>query len=411
MFEIRENNQLIKVWLGSEEKLPENCKAQALRLLNLPSVYKWVCLMPDTHVGKGMPIGGVLATKDIIVPEAVGVDIGCGMNFVSTNIKLEVMKGILTDNGTLIQAIIGRIMRAVPVGREKHAVKQSCDLLERVYSDPEGYRDYRDLPELYAVLEDGYYQIGTLGGGNHFIELQEDEEGYLCIMIHSGSRHIGSAVCEYFDKVAMEENLHEKNSIAINSVLPYLHCNSSAGQAYIKWMHLAMEYAFENRKRMMENVKQCVKDVLEKFLSKEVVFSKEINCHHNYAALETHYGEQVWVHRKGAIKAMQGELSVIPGAMGSYSYVVEGRGNKESFCSASHGAGRTYSRMSAMEKFSAQQVMEDLKERGVVLGAKKKYKVAEECRFAYKDIEEVMDQQRDLVVPVKRLKTVGVIKG
>lgn len=408
MFEIRENNQLIKVWLGSEEKLSENCKAQAVRLLSLPSVYKWVCLMPDTHVGKGMPIGGVLATKDIIVPEAVGVDIGCGMNFVSMNIKLEEMKGILTDNGTLIQAIIGRIMRAVPAGREKHAVKQPCNVLERVYSDPEGYRDY---PELYAVLEDGYYQIGTLGGGNHFIELQEDEEGYLCIMIHSGSRHIGSAVCEYFDKVAMEENLHEKNSIAINSALPYLHCNSSTGQAYIKWMHLAMEYAFENRKRMMENVKQCVKAVLEKFLSKEVVFSKDINCHHNYAALETHYGEQVWVHRKGAIKAMPGELSVIPGAMGSYSYVVEGKGNKESFCSASHGAGRTYSRMSAMEKFSTQQVMEDLKERGVVLGAKKKYKVAEECRFAYKDIGEVMDQQRDLVVPVKRLKTVGVIKG
>lgn len=118
MFEIRENNQLIKVWLGSEEKLPENCKTQAVRLLSLPSVYKWVCLMPDTHVGKGMPIGGVLATKDVIVPEAVGVDIGCGMNFVSTNIKLEEMKGILTDNGTLIQAIIGRIMRTVPVGRE-----------------------------------------------------------------------------------------------------------------------------------------------------------------------------------------------------------------------------------------------------------------------------------------------------
>ena len=408
MFEVKEGNQRIKVWLGSEADLPDNCKAQALKLLHLPSVYKWVCLMPDTHVGKGMPIGGVLATKDIVVPEAVGVDIGCGMNFVSTNIKLAEMNKIHTDNGTLVQAIIGRIMRTVPVGREKHLKKMPCDVIDGVYDNPE---EYMDVPELFKVLEDGYYQIGTLGGGNHFIELQEDEEGYLCIMIHSGSRHIGSAVCGYFDKIALEENQKEEGTSDIKDVLPYLYCDSPAGKAYIKWMHLAMEYAFENRHRMMTDVKQCVKETLKKFLHKEVVFSEDINCHHNYAALEEHDGEKVWVHRKGAIKAMPGELAVIPGAMGSYSYVVEGKGNKESFCSASHGAGRTYSRMAAMEKFTAQQVIEDLKEKGVTLGAKKKYKVAEECRFAYKDIEEVMRQQEDLVTPIKRLKTVGVIKG
>ena len=172
-----------------------------------------------------------------------------------------------------------------------------------------------------------------------------------------------------------------------------------------------MDYAFENRERMLEKTCAIVKETIEKHTGLTVEFGEEINCHHNYAALENHYGENVWVHRKGATRVREGELAVIPGAMGSYSYVVEGKGNPLSFCTSSHGAGRSYSRSGAMKAFSTEKVMVDLKEKGVVLGKRKKNDVAEECRFAYKDIDQVMEQQMDLVTPVRKLKTVGVVKG
>ena len=176
-------------------------------------------------------------------------------------------------------------------------------------------------------------------------------------------------------------------------------------------MNLALEYAFENRERMMEQVKDVVNAKVEKFLGHPVTFNQEINCHHNYASLENHYGKNVWVHRKGATRAREGEVAVIPGAMGSYSYVVRGKGNQESFCSSSHGAGRAYSRKGAMGAFTCEQVMTDLKAQGVVLGKNNKSDVAEECRFAYKDIRDVMKNQEDLVEAVLELKTVGVVKG
>ena len=180
---------------------------------------------------------------------------------------------------------------------------------------------------------------------------------------------------------------------------------------YIRWMNLAMDYAYENRQRMMERVMELLVRQMKKHAGVDVTFGEIINCHHNYAAIENHYGENVWVHRKGATRARKGEIAVIPGAMGSYSYVVEGLGNLESFCSSSHGAGRAYSRKGAMEAFTAEQVILDLRERQVVLGKQKKNDVAEECRFAYKDIDQVMEQQKDLVRPVKKLRTVGVVKG
>ena len=179
----------------------------------------------------------------------------------------------------------------------------------------------------------------------------------------------------------------------------------------IQWMNLALDYAFENRESMLRKTCSIVKEVIEKHTEYIVDFGEEINCHHNYAALENHYDADVWVHRKGATRVCQGELAVIPGAMGSYSYVVEGKGNKESFCTSSHGAGRNYSRSGAMQAFSTEKVMVDLKEQGIVLGKRKKNDVAEECRFAYKDIDQVMAQQLDMVTPIRKLKTVGVVKG
>ena len=398
----------IKIWVENETDIEESCLEQAMHLADLPFIHKWVALMPDTHTGKGMPIGGVIATDGVIIPNAVGADIGCGMIFTPMNIKLEDIKDVMTGNGTLIQAIIGDILRNVPVGVNRFKEKQNSTVLDKAMTQMELYEANE---ELVPLLEDGYYQAGTLGGGNHFIELQVDEDGYLGIMIHSGSRHMGKEICDYFHQKARELNAMWHSAVADEYRLAFLPVNSKEGQQYLNWMNLALDYAFENREKMMESVKNIVTKYVEKYTEMSVEYGQTINCHHNYAALETHFGKDVWVHRKGATKVCEGELAVIPGAMGSYSYVVEGLGNPESFCSSSHGAGRAYSRSGAKQAFSVEQVILDLKEQQVVLGKQKKNDVAEECRFAYKNIDVVMENQKDLVKPIRKLKTVGVVKG
>lgn len=398
----------IKIWLEDESRLEESCLEQAYHLSNLPFLHKWVCLMPDTHTGKGMPIGGVIAAQNVLIPNAVGVDIGCGMDYIPTNIRADDIREVQTGNGTLIQAIIGNIMREIPLNTERYKTPQESKVLDRARQEIE---KYEENGELLVLIDDGYFQIGSLGGGNHFIELQEDEEGYLCIMIHSGSRHLGKAVCDYFHEKARQLNRLWYSEVKDEYRLAFLPAEAKEGQQYIRWMNLALDYAFENRARMLEKTCVIVKTLIEKHTEYIVEFGEEVNCHHNYASLENHYGANVWVHRKGAVRVREGEKAVIPGAMGSYSYVVEGKGNSESFCTSSHGAGRSYSRSGAMQAFSVETVMVDLKEQGVVLGKRRKNDVPEECRFAYKDIDQVMEQQMDLVTPLKKLKTVGVVKG
>ena len=398
----------VKIWLENEGQLEENCLEQAYHLSQLPFIHKWVCLMPDTHAGKGMPIGGVIATKNVIIPNAVGVDIGCGMDFIPTNIRVNDIRDVQTGNGTLIQTMISNIMREIPLNTERYKTPQHSETLDRAKQEME---KYEKNAELIPLIEDGYYQVGSLGGGNHFIELKEDQEGYLCIMIHSGSRHLGKAICDYFHEKARELNRKWYSEVKDEYRLAFLPVQSEEGQQYIHWMNLALDYAFENRAHMLDKTCAIVKAQIEKHTGQAVAFGDEINCHHNYAALENHYDANVWIHRKGATRVREGELAVIPGAMGSYSYVVEGKGCKESFCSSSHGAGRSYSRSGAMKEFSVEKVMVDLKEQGVVLGKRKKNDVAEECRFAYKDIDQVMAQQEDMVTPIRKLKTVGVVKG
>ena len=404
----KETDHPIKIWLDGEKSIEETCLKQAYNLSRLPFLHQWVALMPDTHAGMGMPIGGVIAAKDVIVPNAVGVDIGCGMAFVGTNILVEEIKDIKTGSGSLIQAIISDILRNVPVGFNHHKHPQPCNTLERAFEELE---KYESNAELLGQLEAGYFQVGTLGGGNHFIELQEDEEGYLGIMIHSGSRNFGKQVCDAFHQTARELNSKWQSSVPDEYRLAFLPVETKEGKQYINWMNLALDFAEENRLRMMLAVKAILDKWVGKYTSLTLEYNMEINCHHNYASLEQHYGKEVWVHRKGATRAREGELAVIPGAMGSYSYVVEGLGNEMSFHSSSHGAGRRYSRKGAMENFTAEEVMVDLQKQGVVLGKHNKKDVAEESRFAYKDIDEVMENQKDLVKPVKRLKTVGVVKG
>ncbi len=398
----------IKVWLKNIDQIEKSCLEQAYHLADLPFIHKWVCLMPDTHTGKGMPIGGVIATKGVIIPNAVGVDIGCGMNFISTNIEVAALKEVVTANGTLVQTIIADIMRDIPVGFNSYMEKQTSHVLDQALEQAEKYKSNQ---ELFPLIESAYYQVGTLGGGNHFIELQEDQDGYLGIMLHSGSRHFGKRICDAYHKKARALNEMWYSQVPDEYRLAFLPVDLEEGQEYIAWMNLAMDYAFENRARMMQRVKDIVTEKILKYSDQKVVFGEEINCHHNYASLENHYGKNVWVHRKGATRARSGELAVIPGAMGSYSYVVKGRGNEESFCTSSHGAGRAYSRKGAMEAFSCEAVLNDLKEQGIVLGKTKKADVAEESRFAYKDIETVMDNQNDLVEIVSKLKTIAVVKG
>ena len=381
MFAIQRGCYPIKIWLEKEQDLEESCLEQALHLAQLPFLHKWVCLMPDTHTGMGMPIGGVIAAKGVVIPNAVGVDIGCGMAYVKTSIPVKALKETMTGSGNLVQGIVGDILRNIPVGFAHHKTPMPCYTLDRAMEE---LSLYEVDSELLGQLEAGYFQVGTLGGGNHFIELQEDEEGFLSVMLHSGSRHFGKSVCDYFHQKAREQNCRWYSQVPDEYRLAFLPVDTPEGRQYLNWMNLSMDFARENREKLMLAVKAVLEKWIGRYTDLELKYEEEINCHHNYAAL---------------------------GAMGSYSYVVRGLGNPESFCTSSHGAGRAYSRRGAMEAFSCEEVMVDLKNQGVILGKKNKKDVAEESRFAYKDIDRVMENQKDLVEPVRRLRTIGVVKG
>jgi tRNA-splicing ligase RtcB len=401
----------IKAWLPSWSNMEEGCLAQASNLARLPFAYKHVAIMPDCHQGYGMPIGGVLAAKGVIIPNAVGVDIGCGMAFKHTNIPANLLRDTQTGSGSLAQLIVGQIMRNVPVGFAHHTTKQASKALDEFAELVAPY-----LPEtpLDDEVDAGYFQIGTLGGGNHFIELQEDEQGFLGVMLHSGSRNFGLKIAKFYNEKAKALNAKWHTSVPPEYDLAFLPVDSDEGQQYITWMKLALDFAAENRAAMLQAVVAIVENAVEKhtdYLVDENTERAEINCHHNYAAIEHHGNEDVWVHRKGAIRARAGEIGIIPGAMGSYSYIVKGLGNPESFFSCSHGAGRRMGRKEATRQFTVQEVMEDFKAQNIVLGKSKKDDATEEYRLAYKDIDAVIANETDLVEPTLRLKTVAVVKG
>lgn len=403
-----ENGVPVKIWLSDISAVEESCLKQAENLARLPFAVKHIALMPDTHTGKGMPIGGVIACEGAVIPNAVGVDIGCGMAFVETNVPVKALRETITGSGTLVQAICGDILRNIPTGFAHYKTAQPSAVLDKAKAQGEKYEFDR---ELLPQIDEGYFQVGTLGGGNHFIELQEDEIGMCCIMLHSGSRHFGNIVGQYFNKIARALNEKWHSSVPSEWNLPFLPVDTDEGKRYLEWMQLSMDFAYENREAMLAKIKDIFTKYVFKFLGTEPEYTGQINCHHNYAALENHFGRNVYVHRKGAIRAREGELAIIPGAMGSYSYIVRGKGDPESFMSSSHGAGRAYSRSAAMEKFSVESVISDLKQQSVVLAKNKKSDVPEESRFAYKDINEVMANQTDLTEAVKKLFTVGVVKG
>lgn len=387
----------IYVWLTGISDVEEGCLHQAYNLSNLPFVLDRIVLMPDTHQGFGMPIGGVLASKAMIIPNAVGVDIGCGVAFRRTSLKTGAISRETLGNW------LDQIMQLIPQGFAHHKKQQRCSALDKFVKE---HGEEKRHTTLWTEISRGYNQIGTLGGGNHFIEFQEDQDGSLCLMVHSGSRNFGYQVARYFNDLAKRGRKKWNSSVPKEAALDFLPEETQEAVSYINWMKLACDFARENRSRMMDVICGVIGET-----QPDLEIRENIDVHHNDVNRENHQGQWVWVHRKGAVRAAEGEVCVIPGAMGRSSYVVRGLGNKLSFESCSHGAGRAMSRKEAIRRFSPPAVIRELSEQGILLGKARLKDVGEEAPAAYKDIEFVMEQQKDLIQVVNRLTAKAVMKG
>lgn len=406
----------IKIWLEDSSKIEPQCLEQAVNLSNLPFAFHHIALLPDTHCGFGMPIGGVLASKGYVCPASVGNDIGCGMGYLQTNVPVASFKDTTTKDGqNLIWAMLANISRNIPVGFN-HQKDRQVEWFHPEATEvgtPEYASKMTELANTVIIkqeYEDSLYQLGTLGGGNHFIDLQEDQNGMLAIMLHSGSRNLGKKVCDYYNKLARALNERYFSSIPSEWQLSFLPLDTLEGQNYLIEMNLCLQFAQQNRHLMMERTKNVVFNMLEKYAGiKGVGILNEINIHHNYAAMENHYGENVLVHRKGATKASLDLPGIIPGSMGTNSYIVRGLGNRESFESCSHGAGRAMGRKAATEKYTAEEVILHMRNLGVQVLKANKEDIAEESPMAYKNIDDVINNQKDLVEVTNVLKPIGVL--
>ncbi len=380
----------VKIWT-------DNVEATAMRqienLTTLPFLFHHLAIMPDVHAGMGMPIGGVLACKNAVIPNAVGVDIGCGMCAVKTNWRVA---DIPTD--VLRKQIMRGIRKRIPLGTEHHKVAQDEKYL------PTGH----DIEKMEIVKRRQTAitkEVGTLGGGNHFIELQKDEEGTLWIMIHSGSRNLGKLVGDYYNEKARTLNERWWSIVPSSLRLPFLPLRTDEFANYWREMEYCIDFALCNRKLMMERIEEVLSDTIP-----GITFEPMINIAHNYAAWEEHFGEHVIVHRKGATLATKGTIGIIPGSQGTASYIVEGLGNPQSFCSCSHGAGRTMSRTAAIRDLNMQEEVARLEAKGIIHAIRGQSDM-QEASGAYKDIETVIANEADLVKVRTRLLPVAVIKG
>ncbi len=342
---VNTENKPIKLWLDDIE---DGALEQARNLANLPFVFKHVAIMPDAHLGYGMPIGGVMASEEMVVPNAVGVDIGCGMCAVKTSLTI-------VSRETLKKIMAG-IRSQVPLGFKHHKQGQQASLMPKVKGD-----SVADLPVVSREYQNALTQLGTLGGGNHFIEIQKGNDGHIWLMIHSGSRNLGFKVANFYNRLACDLNRQWKSKISPKWQLAFLPIASGSGQNYLREMNYCVEFAYANRKLMMQRVQK----VLQLLLS-PVFFEPIINIAHNYAALETHYNGNVMVHRKGATRAQEGELGIIPGSQGTPSYLVRGKGNRESFTSCSHGAGRKMGRKQAQRQLDLAFEQKKLDDQGII---------------------------------------------
>lgn len=373
----------VKFWLDDIE---EGAAKQAEYLANLPFAFHHVAIMPDAHIGYAMPIGGVLATVGAIMPFAIGLDIGCGMCAVETS---------LTERDQdRLKKVLGHIRELVPIGFNHHKDRQKWD----------GFDKAPDVEIVQQELQSSQFQLGTLGGGNHFIEIQQAQNGKVWLMLHSGSRNFGLKIANRYHEIA--KDLCQKWYSDIPSFdLAFLPIGTEEAQNYIRAMDFALQFAAESRSRMMTAMQTSVDAVFP-----GTQFSNAINVHHNYARMENHFGKNVIVHRKGATSAQAGEAGIIPGSQGTASYIVRGLGNPESFASCSHGAGRKMGRKQACERLNLEEEIKKLDDLGVVHGMRVQGDL-DEAAGAYKDIDTVMANQSDLVEIVTTLKPLAVIKA
>ncbi len=371
---------------------------QLENMAHMPFIHSHIAAMPDVHCGVGATVGSVIPTKGAIIPAAVGVDIGCGMNA----IRLSLTAQELPDN---LRGLRSAIERDVPVGFAMHKYDAVSDSTVRSLSNGLS-RIWEKHPKLVKKQKKPYQtwvrQLATLGGGNHFIELCLDENDDVWVMLHSGSRGIGNAIGRYFIELARRDMEKVQMNLPDRD-LAYFNEGTSHFNDYIEAVGWAQDYAMINRREMMKRVL----NVLKKRLPQFKVTKEAINCHHNYVSEEHHFGEDVFVTRKGAIRAGEGEYGIIPGSMGAKSYIVRGKGNPQSFCSCSHGAGRAMSRTKAKRLFS----QDDLAAQTQGVECRIDKSVVDEIPAAYKDIDQVMANQTDLVDVVHILKQVMCIKG
>lgn len=375
----------IKLWLDDIEP---GALMQAKDIANLPFAFSHVAIMPDCHEGFGMPIGGVLATNDVVIPNAVGVDIGCGMCALKTSLP-----GI--EKEALIRIVLD-IKNLIPVGFKHHQKPLDISMMPVAK---------HTMPVIEREYKNATYQLGTLGGGNHFIEIQKGSDGFIWIMIHSGSRNLGKQVADYYYREAVKLNEKKFKSLKNPRQLSFLPVDSREGINYLNEMNYCIDFAFANRKLMMKIAQNILEDYFKK-----ITFSSFVNIAHNYAKTEFHFGKEVIVHRKGATSARKGETGIIPGSQGTKSYIVKGKGNAQSFESCSHGAGRVMGRREAQRVLNFDEEVKKLKEKGIIHSVKKPRDL-DEASGAYKNIEKVMASQSDLVEIELELEPLAVIKG
>ena len=377
------------LWL---DQLEGEVLAQARNLANLPCAFHHVAIMADAHVGYGMPIGGVLAITGAVIPNGVGVDIGCGMRAVRS--------GLTDVNPEQVRQIIGDLRVTIPLGFKHHSKPRSVQALP----DPGAMEG--ELPVVAAEFDSARKQIGTLGGGNHFIEIQQGSDNRIWLMVHSGSRNIGYKVADFYNKLAVKlAKAAKKDVVPKEWQLAILPVASAEGRQYLREMAYCVAFARANRREMMAVVQEVVAEV-----TGCGQFEEALDVAHNYAAKEIHFDREVWVHRKGATRAFAGEYGIIPGSQGSRSYIVRGLGNPQSFMSCSHGAGRVLGRKEAQRvlnlreeigKLDAQHILHSIRHRNDL----------EEAPGAYKDIGEVIANQHDLIEVVVELQPLAVLKG
>ncbi|MFA6089865.1 MAG: RtcB family protein [Candidatus Woesearchaeota archaeon] len=381
----------IKLWLND---LEQSALEQAKNLANLPFAFRHIAIMPDSHFGFGMPIGGVLAAKNVIIPNAVGADIGCGMCAVKTSLT-----EISTED---LKKIMGILRKEIPLGKDWHKTGKNQNLVPEF--DPHVDPAYYEI--VGPSRGDALKQIGTLGGGNHFIEIQKGSDGFIWLMLHSGSRNVGKRTADHYNALAISLNEKWHSGIPKHWELAYLPIDSKEGQAYLAEMNWCVKFALANRKQMMTVFKEATNAVCGNSTS----FDKMINIAHNYAQLENHFGQNVWIHRKGATLASTDTIGIIPGSLGSPSYIVNGLGNRESFNSCSHGAGRKMGREVAKRTLNLEEEIEKLNSQGIVHGLRHQNDL-DESVGSYKNIDEVMKNQSDLVSILVKLQPLASIKG